>query len=78
MSIVWTDYLPSDVSRRLAECTSTRADIPALVKAKYDFVKQRRSGYTKEDALVSILDLLDCNGLYVDLTKAEYNNLIKE
>jgi hypothetical protein len=34
-----------------------------------------REGYTKEDALVCVLDLLDCNSQYIDLTRAEYDAL---
>ena len=37
------------------------------------------NGYTKEDMLADILDLLDCNGLdnVTELTMEEWRNLVK-
>ena len=74
----WMDKLPEDVAYRLGNCRSTRADIRTLVDAKWAYMCQigkREAGFTKEDALVSILDLLDSNGRSFDLSQAEYNSL---
>lgn len=74
----WIDKLPEDVARRLGNCRSTRADIRTLVDVKWAYMCQtgkRGEGFTKEDALVSILDLLDSNGRSFDLSKAEYDSL---
>lgn len=74
----WTDNLPADVWIRLCECRSRRSDVQTLVDVKWaDMVKKgkREQGFTKEDALVEILDLLDSNGQYLDLTRAEYDAL---
>lgn len=79
----WTDNLPGDVRMRLYECRSRRGDIPTLVDVKWAYMKEAgkdREGYTKEDALVSILDLLDSNGQWVlaDLSRDEYDALKRE
>ncbi|MBQ7445890.1 MAG: hypothetical protein IJS71_08180 [Clostridia bacterium] len=74
----WTDLLPSDVGARLANCTTIKKDIEILVNAKWATMKaegKQEAGFKKEDALVYILDLLDCNGRYIDLTKDEYDEL---
>ena len=76
----WTDYLQemhSDVYDRLCNCRNTKDDIRILVRWKYAVKKENNPRYTKEDALVSILELLDSNGQYqlCDLTKEEYKDL---
>ena len=77
----WTKYLPYAVYARLAECHTRKADLPILLEAKWQWAQDtgRYSGYTKEDFLVDILDLLDCNGLdsVTELTQEEWNNLVK-
>jgi len=35
-------------------------------------------GFTKEDALISVLELLDCNSQFFDLTTDEYKELWEE
>lgn len=68
----WTDNLPADVYRRLCECRSRREDLKTLVNVKWAAMVaegKKERGFTKEDALISILDLLDCNNQYVDLTR---------
>lgn len=74
----WVDTLPADVYQRLGNCNSRYADIPILVSCKLDWMmadpKYART-YTKEDALVWVLELLDSNGQYFDLTKEEYEKL---
>lgn len=74
----WTDYLNEEVYIRLCNCTTIKSDIKALVNAKWLSYKERgkdKEGYTKKDALINILELLDCNGKYFDITEDEYNEL---
>lgn len=78
----WTDRLKSDVLERLNNCKSIKADIPELVNAKWDLLKEKgkdKEGYTKEDALVDILELLESNGqdFGAELTVDEYNELCR-
>lgn len=75
----WTDYLSNDVYTRLANCRSTKSDLNELVNAKWRSMREHgkdKQGFTKEDALVSVLELLDSNGQYFDLTTDEYQDLI--
>lgn len=76
----WTDYLPGDIYSRLCHCKSTKEDLPALVNAKWRYMKEQGKGFTKEDALIGILELLDANGQWQvgELTKDEYNELKEE
>ena len=77
----WTEKLQevsTDTYRRLCECHSTKKDIPVLVNVKWSTMKENgldKQGLTKEDVLVDILELLECNGQYFDLTRDEYNEL---
>ena len=77
----WTDNLPYDVYLRLCECRNTKDDIEILVNTRWTWMetKEKHKGSKKEDALICILELLDCNSQYelADLTVDEYNNLIK-
>lgn len=78
----WTDCLKSDVLERLGNCRSKKSDIPDLVNAKWASLKQKgkdKEGFTKEDALISVLELLECNGqdFGADLTVDEYNELCR-
>lgn len=74
----WTEYLSADVYRRLCECRTRREDLRPLVDAKWYAMKQAgkdKDGFTKEDALVQILDWCDSNDQWFDLTRAEYDAL---
>ena len=74
----WTEYLPSEVASRLENCRTLKCDLVNLVNAKWLSFKETgkdRLGYTKEDALVSVLELLDCNGIDFELTITEYDDL---
>lgn len=76
----WTEHLNSGVYQRLCNCQTIKSDLPSLVSAKWLFYKETgkdTQGFTKEDALIAILELLDCNSQYIDLTKDEYNELCK-
>lgn len=76
----WLDYLPEDVRNRLGECSTKKADLKPLVDAKWRRMKElgkEAQGFTREDALVSVLELLDSNGCdnVADLTREEYDEL---
>ena len=80
-NISWFDYLPHNVYMRLAQCQTIKNDLPILLNAKWQQVQDtgHYNGYTKEDFLSDILDLLDCNGLdsVTELTIEEWRNLVK-
>ena len=74
----WTDKLPDDVLNRLCNCRSRRSDLQILVNVKWAAMVEagkKEEGFTKEDALVQILELLDSNGQLFDLSRAEYDGL---
>ena len=75
----WTDTLPADVYQRLAECHTIKADLEWLVAARWRWLQANKpdDGFVKEDALVYILELLDCNGRtwVCDLTRDDYDAL---
>ena len=76
----WLKHLSSEVYDRLCSCRTIRADLQELVNAKWLAYKEAGKadqGFTKEDALVAVLELLDCNSRYFDLTVDEYNDLCK-
>lgn len=76
----WTDYLDEGVYTRLANCRTIKSDIPRLVNAKWHSYKQAgkdQKGFTKEDALVAVLELLDENSCSFDLTQDEYNEFCR-
>ena len=77
----WYEYLPGDVYMRLCNCRSRRDDLQTLVNCKWYAMKEAgkdKAGFTKEDALVQILDLLDMNGQFCDISRAEYDALKSE
>lgn len=77
----WTDRLREEVYNRLAACSTIRADLPELVAAKWATDKEagkEAQGYTKEDAVVSVLELMDSNGRDFELTIDEYRDLCAE
>ena len=77
----WTDYLPEDVHNRLCNCCTRRSDLEILVSAKWRKMAEggkKEQGFTREDALVCILDLLDSNGQFFDLSSGEYDSLKHE
>ena len=75
----WTDYLSADVYGRLCNCCNTKSDLPVLVDARFAWMRtqEKYKGFTKEDAVVYILDLLDCNNQWqlCEITRDEYNDL---
>lgn len=76
----WTKKLPEDIYTRLCYCTTMKKDIPTLVNAKWVAYKEEskdKKGFTKEDALIAILELLECNSITIDLTEEEYNELYR-
>lgn len=80
MKAKWTDNLSNDVYDRLCACRTIKADLPELVGAVWaGYQKDGKAarGFTKEDALVFVLELLDCNSCFFDLTKEEYDDLCR-
>jgi hypothetical protein len=74
----WTDRLNNDVYGRLSHCCSRKSDIPELVDAKWADYRTKgkdKQGFTREDAVIDILELLDSNSQNIDLTRDEYDDL---
>ncbi len=82
--MAWTDKLmevATDTYTRLRACRNTKKDIETLVNVKWATMVEagkREEGFTKEDALIDVLDLLDCNGQCFDLSKEEYDELKRD
>lgn len=77
---VWMDHLTDEVFDRLCHCRSVRKDLPELVNARwlgYREAGKDKLGFTKEDALVAVLELLDSNSCYMELTREEYDALCR-
>ena len=79
--VAWLDYLPHNVYMRLAQCQTIKEELSILLDAKWQWAQNegRYNSYTKDDMLVDILDLLDCNGLEIvtELTIEEWRNLTR-
>lgn len=76
----WTENLPEEVANRLANCRTIKDDLPTLVNVRwlrYKELGKDAEGFTKEDALISVLELLDCNSCFIDLTEDEYQELCR-
>ena len=72
----WIERISPAVYNRLEECRTIKADLPELVAARYaQYQEEGKSNFTKEDAVIMILELLDCNGFDCVLSKDEYNEL---
>ncbi len=79
--MAWSENLPQDVYERLGNCRNRKSDIETLVNVKWATMVEagkREEGFTKEDALIDVLELLDCNGQYFDLSKEEYDELKRD
>lgn len=75
---IWKS-LTDECHMRLCECRSTKEDIPKLVNSVWTWWKENGEGYTKEDAVIYILELLEANSQWelADLIDDEYNDLCK-
>lgn len=71
----WTDFLDGEVYERLCNCCSLKSDILPLAQAKWTTLKNK-SGFEKEDALVAVLEQLDCNSCFFDLSSDEYDIIL--
>lgn len=78
MKKTWLDNLPGDVRERLGNCMSRKSDIVPLCRARWAYLKTRPEKWEPEDALVSVLELLDCNGQYFDPTREEYDDILAQ
>lgn len=76
----WTYKLPDDVYTRLCECRNKKDDLEILIKTRWEWMKEKEKyrRYTVEDAMVYIMELLDCNNQYylTNLTVDEYDDLL--
>ena len=77
------DMLKPDVYERLCECKNTKEDLPHLVNTRWMWMKSKgndKEGFTKEDALVDILDWLDsnCQWELANITREEWDALKEE
>lgn len=76
----WMNNLSSDVYARLCNCRTVKADLAELVNAKWLHYREAgkdKQGFTKEDAVVAVLELLDCNSCDFELTADEYAELCR-
>ena len=81
----WTDFLQKvepSVYGRLCACRNTKSDLPILVDttwAWFQYKGKDKKGFTKEDALVQVLEWLDSNDQWelADLDESEYQDLIR-
>lgn len=71
----WTDALSNEVYCRLCGCRSIKGDILPLTQARWNQMKAMGK-FEKEDALINILEMLDSNGCYFDLTREEYDDIL--
>lgn len=75
----WTEELPEGVYMRLCACASRKSDLIPLTQAKWNMLKEHgldASGFGKEEALISVLELLDENGIDFELTKSQYDEIL--
>lgn len=75
-STSWQDHLPNDVFDRLSSCRSLKRDILPMAVAYWNYKLKNKSGYEPEDALIAILEWVDCNGQDIDFTIDEYKDLL--
>lgn len=73
------DDIEQEVDRLSARrCVPALSKLQLLVDAKwrgYRELGKDKRGFTKEDALIYILELLDCNSCDIELTSDEYQEL---
>lgn len=77
----WTESLNGEVYNRLANCKTRKNDLQYLTNARWLAMKEDgkdSEGWTKEDALICVLELMEANSQIFDLTEDEYNELCKE
>ena len=72
----WGDSLPDDVWNRLCHCRSRKEDILPLAQAKWTYLDSKNRKYCKEDALVCVIEHLDCNGQDFELTREEWDDIL--
>lgn len=73
----WTDFLNEEIYERLCNCCSRKSDIALLAQAKWSFFKDKKD-YDKEQALAEVLELLDSNSQFFDLSATEYDNILSQ
>lgn len=86
MKTGWFEILPDDIYIRTCECRNLKIDVPILVNARWAWMKGKieegiiPNSFTKEDALIYIMELLDANSQWdlAELTVDEYESLRME
>ena len=75
---LWSDLDPA-IYTRLCECRNLKSDISPLARSYFRHKQSTSPGaYTPADALADVLDWLDSNSQYFDLTTDECNDIISE
>ena len=73
-------YLSDAVANRLGNCRNLKSDLQELTDAMWKDLQDKgkdKQGFTKEDALIRVLEWLESNSQDFDLTREEWNELIK-
>lgn len=80
--ITWVDRLPENMRTRLAECRTIKADLDTLIRTRWGWMKEHgqgpAKGYTKMDAAIAVMELIDANGQIIDPTVEEWEALCSE
>ena len=77
----WAELPTYSVYNRLCNFLSHKADISILLDTRRQWIQDTghdKQGYTKEDCLIYVLELLDGNGLedITNLAPIEWENLL--
>ena len=75
MNSKWRN-LPPGVYERLCNCSSIKSDIQPLSCCVYRWNMQKNGHCDPEDAVVEVLELLDCNSCFFDLEVDEYKEIV--
>ena len=71
----WVQALPKDVYYRLAECSTTKEDVPVLIQV----YKETHKEFTIDQIMADVFEMLEANGQQklIELSQKEYE-LLKE
>jgi hypothetical protein len=78
----WLSFVPEDIYNRLCACKNKKEDLPVLVNAKWKWMQKEgkdKEGYTKEDAVVEVLETLSENSQWqlANISNDEWDELAK-
>ncbi len=68
--------LPPNVYDRLCSCSSIKSDMLPLSRCVYHWNIEKSGHCDPEDAVVEVLELLDCNSCFFDLEVDEYKEIL--